>query len=106
MPTYFLPIQCNRHTSVCGERCTTNVGKRLWAELDWAATWAADDSLQADFTYLHVVCKTDGRSYRVRCWYEPGEEYRKGQVRSIGLGSRAGRLCWVVRTGDVVEGKK
>lgn len=95
LKSLWLPIASDKHTSVLGERCSTATGRRLWAELDFRE-WYPDDSIP-EWTYLHVKCFEDGKVYRVRCWYYPGDKLSGGIVKDVRVAMRDGKLCWLVR---------
>lgn len=91
---HWLPIGKNRHTTVLGYPANGE-GRTLFDELNWNEWWPDD---MGDGTYLHVECKTDEKSYRVRCQYEVWGTYLGRMVRSVNVGMKGGKLHWIVRT--------
>jgi hypothetical protein len=93
---YWLAVDDPRHTSVLGYRASTKQGAYLWGELDWSEWWI--DGVECN--YLHVACRkdcdNDGCVYRVRCFYAGGK-YRGREVQSVSIGTRGGKLHWIVR---------
>lgn len=104
--THHLPVDNPRHTEVLGSRVSTANGKWQWDILDWSDWWIDHSSEGHLFShpncdYFHVKVRDgsdhEGCVFRVRCWYAGGT-YKGWPVRSVGIGSKGGKMYWIVRT--------